>query len=199
MIIFIVLDRRERERELTRFQVVNKVFGGLHGYGILPTTLDWTVISGYTGSPLIPPFYAIANILAGIVFFFVIVSCGIHFSGMWYADYFPVQSSHSFDNTGGVFNVSRILNDQMQFDEAKYFEYSPLFLSTQFALAYGLAFAAVSSIVVHVVLYHGHDIMRQFKQARGQEDVCKIPTPTLPHSVLLLRASSFRETEEILP
>lgn len=25
--------------------VVNKLFGGLHGYGLLPTTLDWTVVS----------------------------------------------------------------------------------------------------------------------------------------------------------
>ncbi|RYP64832.1 hypothetical protein DL769_006507 [Monosporascus sp. CRB-8-3] len=150
--------------------VVNKVFGGLHGYGILPTTLDWAVITSYTGSPLVPPFHAIANILAGVVVFFLIVSCGIHFSGLWYAAYFPVQSSKSFDNTGSTYNVSRILNDQMQFDEGKYFTYSPLFLSTQFALCYGLAFAAVSAVFVHVLLYHGADIKRQFRQARNQED-----------------------------
>ena len=49
-------------------------------------------------------------------------------------------------------------------------EYSPLYLSTQFALAYGLSFAAVAAVVIHVGLYHGKDIWNQFKMARHQED-----------------------------
>lgn len=151
--------------------MINKLFGGLHGYGLLPTTLDWTVITGYTGSPLIPPFHAIANILLGVVLFFVVVSSGIHFSGAWFSDYMPVQSSVSYDNTGHRYNISRILDSNLQFDESKYQSYSPLFLSTQFALTYGLAFAAVSSVFIHVILYHGKDIVRRFKQARDQEDV----------------------------
>ncbi|KAI1485474.1 small oligopeptide transporter [Biscogniauxia mediterranea] len=145
--------------------VVNKVFGGLHGYGILPTTLDWTL-----SSPLISPFHAIGNILAGVIFFFVFVSMGIHFSGMWYSDYLPVQNSNAFDNTGHTYNVSRILNDQILFDKEKYQSYSPLFLSTQFALSYGLAFAAVVSVVIHVGLYHSWQIVSQFKLARSQDD-----------------------------
>ncbi|KAI0849872.1 small oligopeptide transporter [Daldinia vernicosa] len=150
--------------------VVNKLFGGLHGYGLLPTTLDWTVISGYALSPLIPPFHAVANAVAGVVIFCIFVSMGLHFSGTWYADYFVVQSSSAFDNTGAVYNVSRILNDDLTFNEQKYHDYSPLFLSTQFALTYGMSFAAVAAVVVHVVLYHGKQIVSQFKLARRQED-----------------------------
>ncbi|KAL7621266.1 hypothetical protein AAE478_008583 [Parahypoxylon ruwenzoriense] len=150
--------------------VVNKIFGGLHGYGLLPTTLDWTVISGYVLSPLIPPFHAIANTVAGVIIFFIVVSMCLHFSGKWYADYFVVQSSSAFDNTGAVYDVSRVLNEDLIFDEEKYHSYSPLFLSTQFALSYGLSFAAVAAVIVHVVLYHGKEIMTQFKLARKQED-----------------------------
>ncbi|KAI1779413.1 small oligopeptide transporter [Hypoxylon cercidicola] len=149
---------------------VNKIFGGLHGYGILPTTLDWTVISGYTLSPLIPPFHAVANTVGGVLIFFVFISMGLHFSGHWYADYFVVQSSSAFDNTGAVYNVSRILNEDLILDEEKYHNYSPLFLSTQFALCYGLSFAAASAVIVHVALYHGKQIVSQFKLARRQED-----------------------------
>ncbi|RWA07198.1 hypothetical protein EKO27_g7903 [Xylaria grammica] len=130
--------------------VVNKLFGGLHGYGILPTTLDWTVISGYALSPLIPPFHAVANTVAGVIIFFVFVSAGLHFSGTWYADYFVVQSSDAFDNTGAKYNVSRILNDKLLLDEDAYHAYSPLYLSTQFALCYGLSFAAVAAVIVHL-------------------------------------------------
>ncbi|KAK9424113.1 putative OPT oligopeptide transporter protein-domain-containing protein [Seiridium unicorne] len=150
--------------------VVNKLFGGLYGYGLLPTSLDWTVVAGWAGSPLIPPFHALANTVAGVIVFFLCVSMGIHFSGYWYADYFPVQSSNAFDNRGEVYDVTRILNEDMMFDEAKYEAYSPLYLSTQFALAYGLAFAAVGAVIVHVVLYHGKEIKEQFKLARHQED-----------------------------
>ncbi|KAI0544702.1 OPT family small oligopeptide transporter [Xylaria curta] len=150
--------------------IVNKLFGGFHGYGILPTTLDWSVISGYALSPLIPPFHAIANTIAGVLIFFVIISAGLHFSGTWYADYFVVQSSDAFDNTGAKYNVSRILNDQLLLDEEAYHAYSPVYLSTQFALCYGLSFAAVAAVIVHVVLYHGPKLKSQFKQARSQED-----------------------------
>ncbi|KAK3939466.1 sexual differentiation process protein 3 [Diplogelasinospora grovesii] len=150
--------------------LVNQLFGGYSGYGLLPITLDWTIISGYLMSPLIPPFHAIANVVAGITVFFVFVSLGIHYSGMWYSAYLPVQNSHAYDNTGHQYNVTAILDENMQFDEAKYVAYSPLYLPTQFALCYGLAFAAVSAVIVHVALYHGKPIWRQWKLARGQED-----------------------------
>ncbi|KAI5867752.1 small oligopeptide transporter [Durotheca rogersii] len=149
---------------------LNKIFGGLHGYGLLPTTLDWSMVSGYALSPLIPPFHAIANTIVGVVIFFIVVSMGLHFSGTWYADYFVVQSSSAFDNTGAVYNVSRILTEDLLLDEDKYHAYSPPFLSTQFALSYGLSFAAVAAVVVHVVLYHGKQIVAQFKLGRKQED-----------------------------
>ncbi|KAI0522299.1 OPT family small oligopeptide transporter [Xylaria bambusicola] len=150
--------------------IINKVFGGLHGYGILPTTLDWTVVSDYSLSPLIPPFHAIANTVAGVIVFFVIVSAGLHFSGTWYADYFVVQSSDAFDNTGAKYNMSRILNDQNLLDPDAYHAYSPVFLSTQFALCYGLSFAAVAAVIVHTILYHGPQIKNQYRKARTQED-----------------------------
>ncbi|ODA78576.1 hypothetical protein RJ55_05958 [Drechmeria coniospora] len=150
--------------------VVNKIFGGQHGYGLMPVTFDWTIVSGFVGSPLIPPFHAIANVLVGIVVFFVFVSMGVHFSGVWYADYVPVQSSESYDNMGNIYNVSRILDSNFRFNETAYKQYSPLFLSTQFAMAYGLSFAAMSAVIIHVALYHGPDIWRQFKMARHQED-----------------------------
>jgi hypothetical protein len=131
--------------------IANKVFGGFRGYGILPTTLDWTVISGYALSPLIPPFHAVANTVAGVIVFFVIISAGLHFSGTWYADYFVVQSSDAFDNTGAKYNVSRILNDQLLLNEEAYHAYSPLYFSTQFALCYGLSFAAVAAVIIQCV------------------------------------------------
>lgn len=35
--------------------VVNQLFGYTTGLSLIPITFDWTQISGYIGSPLIPP------------------------------------------------------------------------------------------------------------------------------------------------
>ncbi|KAG9803257.1 hypothetical protein KCU63_g24292, partial [Aureobasidium melanogenum] len=51
-------------------------------------------------------------------------------------------------------------------DLKKYEEYSPLFLSTTFALCYGLSFAAISAVVVHTVLFHGKFILDRWRRSR---------------------------------
>lgn len=150
--------------------VVNQLFGGVSGYGLLPLTLDWTIVSGYLGSPLITPFYAIANTIGGVLAFFVALSLGLYYGGFWYGHYMPVQSAQAYDNRGRVYNVSAILDDKSVFDEAKYHAYSPLFLPTQYVVAYGLAFASISALVMHVLLYHAPQIRAQFQLARNQED-----------------------------
>ncbi|KAM7222824.1 putative isp4 protein [Rhypophila decipiens] len=150
--------------------IVNQIFGGQSGYGLFPLTFDWTIISGYLQSPLVTPFHAISNILGGITIFFVIVSAAIRYTGMWYSDYLPVQNYHAYDNSGHYYDAKSVLDENFHFDEEKYHAYSPLYLSTQFAIAYGLSFAAVAAVIVHVALYYGKTIWAQWKLARHQED-----------------------------
>lgn len=40
-----------------RNPVVNQLFGGQTGLSLIPITFDWAQVSGYIGSPLIPPWY----------------------------------------------------------------------------------------------------------------------------------------------
>jgi hypothetical protein len=56
----------------------------------------------------------------------------------------PISSSHSFDNTGAEYNVTRIVVNGTRLDQAAYEAYSPLFLSTTFAISYGLSFASIT-------------------------------------------------------
>lgn len=152
--------------------VINQLFGGWTGLSLLPMTFDWTQISGFNFSPLIAPWYAIANTLLGMVIFFWVVTMGIHYKGLFYAEYLPISDSNSYDNTGAVYNVSRILTPEFTFDPVKYKEYSPLFLSTTFALCYGLSFAGIIAVIVHTGLFHGSDIWSRFRSAGVEsEDV----------------------------
>lgn len=139
--------------------VINQLFGGSTGLSLIPITFDWTQITGYSlYSPLIPPFFAIANTLVGTVFWYIIICTGIHYSGHWYSEYLPMSDSNSYDNTGKLYNVSKILTPEFTLDEEKYKAYSPLFLSTTFAMTYGLSFAAIAAVIFHTILFHGEEI-----------------------------------------
>lgn len=67
---------------------------------------------------------------------------------VFYAKYMPISAYFSFDNTGNRYDPSAIVTDG-EFDVAKYESYSPLFVSSTLAMAYGLAFAAFTSVLVH--------------------------------------------------
>jgi hypothetical protein len=62
--------------------IVNQLFGGTTGLSSLPLTLDWNQISGFIGSPLIPPWFAIGITLIGVVIFFIFGASAIHFTGI---------------------------------------------------------------------------------------------------------------------
>src|SRR5437667_9832939 len=50
--------------------------------------------------------------------------------------------------------------------------YSPIFLSTTFALSYGLSFAAIAALIVHTVIFHGQEILIMASATRaGLDDI----------------------------
>ena len=152
--------------------IVNQLFGGWSGLSLIPLTFDWTQIASYAYSPLIPPAHTIINVLIGMVVFFWITTLGVHYSGGWYARYLPMSDSQSYDNTGSLYNVTKILTPEGTLDLGKYQAYSPLFLSTTFALTYGLSFASLSALIVHTGLFHGKDLWEQTTNLRNDnEDV----------------------------
>ncbi|XP_044724264.1 OPT oligopeptide transporter protein [Hirsutella rhossiliensis] len=151
--------------------VVNQLFGGTTGLSLVPITFDWTQIAGWVGSPLIPPCarYAIANVLIGVALFYVVGSSVLHYSGAWYAQFLPMSDANTYDNTGQPYNTTRVLNPDFTLNEQAYKDYSPLFISTTFAIAYGLAFASISSLIVHTFLHYRKQIWRQYKNSTGEK------------------------------
>ncbi|KAI1502757.1 OPT oligopeptide transporter protein-domain-containing protein [Biscogniauxia marginata] len=149
--------------------VVNQLFGGSTGLSLLPITFDWTQIAGYIGSPLIPPWHATANTLIGVVVFFIFGASFLHYTGAWYSQFLPMSDASTYDNTGATYNVSRVLTPEFRLDESAYQTYSPLFISTTFALAYGLSFAAITALIVHTYLYHRKTIWAQYKNSTNEK------------------------------
>ncbi|KAK9443431.1 small oligopeptide transporter, OPT family protein [Metarhizium brunneum] len=149
--------------------VVNQLFGGTTGLSLIPLTLDWTYVTAYLGDPLLAPTHSHVNTLVGLFVFVLVPTIGMVYSGTLFADHLPLVTAQTYDNTQSNYNVSRILGSGFTFDEAKYREYSPLFLAPTFALNYGLSFAALTAAIVHIALHHGNEVWHRFRAARSQE------------------------------
>jgi hypothetical protein len=82
----------------------------------------------------------------------------------------PLNAGGSFDNTGGPYQVANILDEKKNLDLAKYQAYSPLFLSTTFAIAYGLSFASITATVTHTIIYYRKQIWTQSRRSMHEQD-----------------------------
>ncbi|KAJ7876857.1 OPT oligopeptide transporter [Mycena olivaceomarginata] len=124
-------------------QKVNTIFGMNSGLGLIPISFDWTVIT-YAGAPLTTPFYVTANCFAAVAIFYLGIAPILYYTGVWYSDYLPLLSSSTFDNTGASYNISKVVNADFTFNEAKYKTYSPMYISSAYFLSYALNFAAIT-------------------------------------------------------
>lgn len=81
-----------------------------------------------------------------------------------------MSDSSIYDNTGASYNTTRVLTSDFTLNQAAYESYSPLFLSTTFAISYGLSFAAIASLIVYTYLHHGSMIWSQWRNAKVEKD-----------------------------
>jgi len=144
------------------------LFGYVHGMGMSTITFDWSQIA-YIGSPLATPWWASANVFGGFVVFFWILTPALYFTNTWFAEYMPISSRISYDNTMQTYNVTRILTPESTFDLQAYLNYSPLFLSTTFAMAYGLSFASITATLMHCFLYFRKQIWVQSRRSMHEQ------------------------------
>ncbi|KAH7922249.1 small oligopeptide transporter [Leucogyrophana mollusca] len=148
--------------------VVNQMFGYVSGMGMSLITFDWAQIT-YIGSPLATPWWAEANVAAGFVFFFWFLVPTLYYTNTWYSKYMPMSSRTSYDNTGAAYNVTRITNADASLNLTAYEEYSPLFLSTTFAMSYGLSFASITATLMHAFLFFRKQIWVQSRRSMHEQ------------------------------
>ncbi|TVY84258.1 Glutathione transporter, partial [Lachnellula suecica] len=142
--------------------VVANLFGVASGLGLFPVTFDWAQIA-YIGSPLLTPFWAAMNVVGGLVIVMWIIAPIAYYKNIFFSSYMPILSSAVFDNTGNIYDVSKILTKDFLFDKEAYHKYSRVYLPITYVLSYGLQFAALASLLTHTACWHGADIWKQWK------------------------------------
>ncbi|KAF7894265.1 hypothetical protein EAF00_007779 [Botryotinia globosa] len=144
--------------------IVANLFGVASGLGLFPVTFDWAQIA-YIGSPLLTPFWAAMNVVGGLVIVMWILAPIAYYKNIFFSSYMPILSSSVFDNTGKIYDVSKILTSDFLFNKEAYENYSRVFLPITYVLSYGLQFAALASLLTHTTCWHGRDIWKQWKRS----------------------------------
>lgn len=145
-------------------KILNQLGSGLRGLGILSFSLDWTTITSTLGSPIIVPYYASLNLFIGfILIVWVIVPLG-YYSNMWHSRKLPIGGHKHFNKHGKPYNVDAIIDPTtMQFNAQGYKKEGQLKISLLLSISYAANFAAVSSSIIHVIIYHGKQVMEILK------------------------------------
>ncbi|KAK2462009.1 hypothetical protein APHAL10511_006472 [Amanita phalloides] len=148
--------------------VVNTLFGTSTGLGMSVLTFDWAQIS-FIGSPLVTPWWSELNTTSSFIFIFWIIAPILYFTNMFNSAYFPLSGYTTFNNIGAPYNASAIISPNGVFSEQAYTRYSPLFMPLTLVIAYGLSFAAFTSVLVHTFLWFRRDIARRFRTSLKDE------------------------------
>ncbi|CAN1835229.1 Oligopeptide transporter 5 [Linum perenne] len=150
---------------------------GLNGLGIGSFGLDWSTVAGFLGSPLATPLFAILNTMAGFFLFVYVIMPIAYWNNAFSSRRFPMISQQTFDSSGQVYNISKILN-QREFDInlVEYEDYSKLYLSITFAFVYGFSFAALVSTVTHVALFDGKQLWKKTTAASKDQQQTDVHT-----------------------
>ncbi|KAL7784897.1 OPT superfamily oligopeptide transporter [Trichoderma ceciliae] len=144
--------------------VLANLFGVSSGLGLFPMTFDWAQVT-YVGSPLLVPFWAALNVIGGLAIVMWIIAPLFYYSNVLYSSYMPILSTAVFDNTGKVYDVSKILTPDFLFDREAYSSYSRVFLPVTYMLSYGVQFAGLAALLTHTLCWHGQDIWHTWKKS----------------------------------
>lgn len=150
--------------------VLNQLFGQRTGLGMSVLTFDWAQVVFANQSPLLVPFWAGCNVMGSFALFFWLLCPILYYTNTWYSAYLPMLNPNTFDNRGRPYIVERVMNPDGSVNQEAYQSYSPMFLPAGYAVTYGVAFANLTGIFVHIALYHGKDLWEQWK-GRNQKDV----------------------------
>lgn len=120
----------------TGILLTRQLGSGSSGWGMMSLTFDWSTISGVLGSPLVAPFWAQVNVIAGFVLIYWLLLPMIYYFRL--SHQLPVLAS------------SDAMNDSSRHS------FSTLAL-------YGVTASALAALLTHTTLYHGADIFSRLK------------------------------------
>ncbi|RKP10400.1 oligopeptide transporter OPT family [Thamnocephalis sphaerospora] len=152
--------------------LANQIGSYTKGMGVLSFTLDWSNITANVVSPLMMPFWAVANGFVGfIVLIWILLPIG-YYNNLLESINLPFISSGLFTPDAKVYPTLNLVDKAtLNIKEDIYAEVGAPRMSFMFAMCYGIGFAGLAAVISHVFLYYGKDIVRRFRESRGADDI----------------------------
>ncbi|KAJ7568775.1 hypothetical protein O6H91_01G047700 [Diphasiastrum complanatum] len=105
----------------------------------------WAATSAYLSSPLVAPWFAIVNVMVGYLVIVNVLVPITYWTDVYHAKTFPIFSTKFFTRSGQLYDITAVVNNNFELDLEAYKRNGPIHLSTSFAIAYGLGFAAIAA------------------------------------------------------
>ncbi|KAL1405976.1 hypothetical protein Q8F55_007658 [Vanrija albida] len=141
------------------------VTGTVKGLGVNPwPTFDWNMLNPNGNMTLTVPTFSFVNQFIGMIFY-TVMTLIIYYKNAWFTAYLPINTNHTYDNRGKPYNVTRILNDEGNFDNEKYQQYSEPYMGAAYIVAFIFYFVMYGATVAYVAIYHRHDLKVGWKSA----------------------------------
>ncbi|KAH7136264.1 OPT oligopeptide transporter protein-domain-containing protein [Dactylonectria macrodidyma] len=112
-----------------------------------------------TLDPFVTPFFVLVQIVAATGFWGLCVIIPVFFSNTWFTSYMPINSWFPYDNTGQIYQTSRILGTDHKLNQTAYEQYSPVFLPASVMLRYAGMLALLPALLVFMVLWYGRTLL----------------------------------------
>jgi hypothetical protein len=148
---------------------------GAWKFGVGALSLDWDSMGNKIRSPLVVPGWAQANIAFGFVFITWIVSPVLYFSNVWNMQKFPMRMSDFYAWNGSIYNLKEVLisaetPDQVRLNTSAFEDYGSPYFNLSFVVSYACQLALIPALFVHTLLYHGRDLLKQYRTSLQNRD-----------------------------
>ncbi|CAN1351324.1 Oligopeptide transporter 5 [Linum perenne] len=148
-----------------------QIGSGLNGLGVGSFGLDWSTVAGFLGSPLATPLFAILCTMGGFSMVVYIILPIVYWNNALESRRFPMLSQETYDSTGQVYNITRIMNEKgFDINVERYEGYSKLYLSATFVIGLGFGFASLMAAITHVALFNGKEQWKKTTTGGGAKD-----------------------------
>ncbi|KAF5347867.1 hypothetical protein D9758_013819 [Tetrapyrgos nigripes] len=150
---------------------VTRIFGGAagnEGLGMFAISLDWNYVGSGSIGALFTPFSTQLSLYFGTMIC-IIAFCATYARNTWNGQNFPFLSQALFTDNGTDYDQLAILDENFRLDKAKLDEQGlPWFASSQVLTKIG-SNLAIGSVITHVFLWYGKDIINAIQQYRKGE------------------------------
>ncbi|KAI7823102.1 OPT oligopeptide transporter protein-domain-containing protein [Kickxella alabastrina] len=150
--------------------IVHQLSDAYNGLGVMNFTLDWSTISSNMGSPIAYPWAMACNLFTGFVILMWIITPIGYYTNTWGTGNLPIYTAHLYKINGSAYDISQIMTLDQNLDEAKYAEYGPVRMTFQFAISYGIGFAAIITLLVYIGLHYGPEIYQRMRESRNMDE-----------------------------